>query len=117
MRVHAASSADASSRPDCSDAGLVRAVPKAQASGWQHRRIEARGLRISERCKSPSKFRELRYPNFQLPSAEKAFGVSMDTLMRMQNAFDIAQARSREGEITVSRYTPKAKTTPQPSLL
>jgi plasmid maintenance system antidote protein VapI len=24
---------------------------------------------------------------------EKAFGVSMDTLMRMQNSFDIAQAR------------------------
>ena len=28
---------------------------------------------------------------------EKAFGVSMDTLMRMQNSFDIAQAREREG--------------------
>ncbi len=28
---------------------------------------------------------------------EKAFGVSMDTLMRMQNSFDIAQARKREG--------------------
>ena len=32
---------------------------------------------------------------------EKAFGVSMDTLMRMQNSYDIAQARSREGEIKV----------------
>lgn len=29
---------------------------------------------------------------------EKAFGVSMDTLMRMQNSYDIAQARLREGE-------------------
>ncbi len=28
---------------------------------------------------------------------EKAFGVSMDTLMRMQNSYDIAQARQREG--------------------
>jgi antitoxin HigA-1 len=28
---------------------------------------------------------------------EKAFGVSMDTLMRMQNSYDISQARSREG--------------------
>jgi antitoxin HigA-1 len=27
---------------------------------------------------------------------EKAFGVSMDTLMRMQNSFDIAQTRKRE---------------------
>ena len=38
---------------------------------------------------------------------EKAFGVSMDTLMRMQNSFDIAQARRREGEISVARYIPK----------
>ncbi len=37
---------------------------------------------------------------------EKAFGVSMDTLMRMQNSFDIAQARKREGEIKVERYPP-----------
>jgi len=35
---------------------------------------------------------------------EKAFGVSMDTLMRMQNSFDIAQARKREGEIKVSPF-------------
>jgi antitoxin HigA-1 len=36
---------------------------------------------------------------------EKAFGVSMDTLMRMQNSYDIAQARKREGEIDVRRYS------------
>ena len=36
---------------------------------------------------------------------EKAFGVSMDTLMRMQNSYDIAQARKREGEIKVHRYS------------
>ncbi len=35
---------------------------------------------------------------------EKAFGVSMDTLMRMQNSFDIAEARKREGEISVAPY-------------
>jgi addiction module HigA family antidote len=35
---------------------------------------------------------------------EKAFGVSMDTFMRMQNSFDIAQARKREGEIKVSPF-------------
>ena len=35
---------------------------------------------------------------------EKAFGVSMDTLMRMQNSYDIAQARKREGEIKVSPF-------------
>ena len=33
---------------------------------------------------------------------EKAFGVSMETLMRMQNSFDIARARAREGEIEVA---------------
>jgi len=35
---------------------------------------------------------------------EKAFGVSMDTLMRMQNSYDIAQARRRAGQIKVSRF-------------
>ena|SRR5579872_7486066 len=32
---------------------------------------------------------------------EKAFGVRMDTLMRMQSSYDIAQARKREKEIKV----------------
>lgn len=36
---------------------------------------------------------------------EKAFGVSMDTLMRMQNSYDIAEARRRESEIDVAPYT------------
>lgn len=35
---------------------------------------------------------------------EKAFGVSMDTLMRMQNSYDIAQARKREGDIKVAPF-------------
>ena len=35
---------------------------------------------------------------------EKAFGVSMDTLMRMQNSYDIAQARRRAGKIKVARF-------------
>ena len=34
---------------------------------------------------------------------EKSFGVKMDTLMRMQSAFDIAQTRKREGRIRVRR--------------
>lgn len=32
---------------------------------------------------------------------EKAFGVSMDALMQMQNAFDIAEARKKEHDINV----------------
>lgn len=40
---------------------------------------------------------------------EKAFGVRMDTLLRMQTAYDIAAARARKGFIKVKRYRP-AKT-------
>ena len=40
---------------------------------------------------------------------EKAFGVSMDTLMRMQNSYDIAQTRKREGEIKVSPFRGKPR--------
>jgi addiction module HigA family antidote len=35
---------------------------------------------------------------------EKAFGVKMDTLMRMQAAYDIAWARKDGGKIRVRRY-------------
>lgn len=37
---------------------------------------------------------------------EKAFGVSMADLMRMQNAYDIVRAHEREKEIEVERYVP-----------
>ena len=37
---------------------------------------------------------------------EKAFGVKMDTLMRMQGAYDIAQARKDAGKIRIRRYQP-----------
>ena len=37
---------------------------------------------------------------------EKAFGVRMETLMRMQASYDIARTRRREGEVTVERYRP-----------
>lgn len=35
---------------------------------------------------------------------EKAFGVSMDTLMRMQNSYDIARMREREAQIKVAPF-------------
>src|ERR1700691_4657465 len=41
---------------------------------------------------------------------EKAFGVKMDTLMRMQSAYDIAQTRKRENEIRVPRISVLAAT-------
>jgi plasmid maintenance system antidote protein VapI len=40
---------------------------------------------------------------------EKAFGVSMDTLMRMQNSYDIAQARERAGQIHVAPFDATAE--------
>src|SRR5512144_1231028 len=43
---------------------------------------------------------------------EKAFGVKMDTLIRMQAAYDIAQTRKREPEIRVRRFQPPAEARP-----
>ena len=40
---------------------------------------------------------------------EKAFGVKMDTLMRMQASYDIAQTRKREKEIHVRRVRSSAE--------
>jgi addiction module HigA family antidote len=37
---------------------------------------------------------------------EKAFGVSMDTLLRMQTWYDTNAMRQREGDIDVKRYHP-----------
>lgn len=35
---------------------------------------------------------------------EKAFGVPLERLMRMQNSFDIAQVRKRENEVDVAPF-------------
>ena len=40
---------------------------------------------------------------------EKAFGPRMDTLLRMQTAYDIAAARDRAGDIQVKRYVAKPR--------
>ena|ERR1700680_3916099 len=39
---------------------------------------------------------------------EKAFGVKMDTLLRMQTAYEIAEARERANEIKVQPYLARA---------
>jgi antitoxin HigA-1 len=44
---------------------------------------------------------------------EKAFGVKMDTLMRIQASYDIAQARKREKQIYVRRIHQIARVNPQ----
>ena len=38
---------------------------------------------------------------------EKAFGIDMETLMRMQNSYDIAQTRKRASKIRVKRFQPR----------
>jgi addiction module HigA family antidote len=43
---------------------------------------------------------------------EKAFGVKMETLMRMQSAFDIARTRSGEKEIRVRRFHARVEVNP-----
>jgi addiction module HigA family antidote len=43
---------------------------------------------------------------------EKAFGVKMDTLMRMQASYDIAQTRKRESGIRVQRFHRPAEARP-----
>lgn len=37
---------------------------------------------------------------------EKAFGADVEALMRIQNSYDIAQARSLGAQIAVERYVP-----------
>lgn len=44
---------------------------------------------------------------------EKAFGLKMDTLMRMQSSYDIARTRSREKLIRVRRFEPAVNAVPQ----
>lgn len=39
---------------------------------------------------------------------EKAFGVSMELLMRMQATYEVAKARERSGAIDIEPYEPKA---------
>ena len=39
---------------------------------------------------------------------EKAFGVKIETLMRMQSAYDIVEARKRQKKILVQRVRPAA---------
>src|SRR5437588_4542635 len=47
---------------------------------------------------------------------EKAFGVKMDTLMRMQSAYDIALTRKREKEIRIRRIPRTADIHSEPHL-
>jgi addiction module HigA family antidote len=75
--------------------------------------IEALGLSVSETAKALGVGRPavsaLQYEKAALTSdmalrIEKAFGPKMEHLMRMQLAYDLAQARGRQNKIKVHRY-------------
>ncbi len=46
---------------------------------------------------------------------EKAFGPKMDTLLRMQTAYEIAEARDRGGDIKIKRYVAKHASAREPA--
>jgi antitoxin HigA-1 len=78
--------------------------------------IEAHGLSVSEAARALSVSRPTLSSLLNEKAAlsgemavrfEKAFGVDMETLMRMQNSYDIAQTRSRAKSIRVARYRPR----------
>ena len=74
--------------------------------------VEPVGLSVTDAAKA---LQVSRLPLSSLPNGkadlsgemalriEKAFGVKMDTLMRMQSSYDIAQTRKREQQISVRR--------------
>jgi antitoxin HigA-1 len=78
--------------------------------------IEAHGLSVSEAARILSVSRPTLSSLLNERAAlsgemavrfEKAFGVDMETLMWMQNSYDIAQTRSRAKSIRVARYRPR----------
>ena len=46
---------------------------------------------------------------------EKVFGPKMDTLLRMQTAYEVAKVRDRERDIKVKRYVPKPSAAREPA--
>ena len=64
----------------------------------------ARALGVTRPALSALLNEHVRLSSEMALRVEKAFGVSMDTLMRMQNSYDIAQTREREAEIEVAPY-------------
>jgi addiction module HigA family antidote len=46
---------------------------------------------------------------------EKAFGVSMDTLLRVQAWYDVHTMRAEADRIDVKRFRPRSRRTPEPA--
>ena len=64
----------------------------------------ARALRVSRPALSSLLNRRADLSGEMALRIEKAFGVKMDTLMRMQSAYDIAQARKTAGKLQIPRF-------------
>lgn len=69
----------------------------------------AKALRISRAALSSLLNSKAALPGDMALRIEKAFGVKMDTLMRMQSSYDIAQTRKRERDIRVRRIRQPAE--------
>jgi addiction module HigA family antidote len=97
----------------------IRLKIPAQPGGFiKHEVIDPHGLSVTEAAKvlgvtRPALSALLNERAALSPEmairVEKAFGVSMDTLLRMQGSFDIARARQRAGEIKVARFKAPAR--------
>lgn len=95
----------------------VRASESAHPGGFVKRKVvEANGLSVTDAAQAlgvtrPTLSALLNGRSHLTPEMalriEKAFGVSMDRLMRMQNSFDISEVRKRESEIEVAPFRPK----------
>jgi addiction module HigA family antidote len=71
--------------------------------------IEPLGLSVTKAAKVLGVTRPALSPQMAL-RVEKAFGPKMDTLLRMQTAFEIAAARESEANIKVKRYVARPST-------
>jgi addiction module HigA family antidote len=83
--------------------------------------IEGLGLTVTEAAKALSVGRQALSALLNEKAAltsnmalriEKAFGPKMDHLMRMQLAYDVAQARKEEKSIAVKRYVAEGRSQP-----
>lgn len=84
--------------------------------------IEANGLSVTEAASILGVSRPTlcsllkhtaRLPGEMALQIDNAFGVKMDTLMRMQSSYDIAEIRKRASPIKVQRFRAPAAERPQ----
>ena len=100
--------------------GIRMKAPVHPGGFVKHEIIEALGLSVTEAARALGVTRaalsavlngRARLSPEMALRIEKAFGVSMDTLMRMQNSYDIARTRGRAGEVKVAPFKGTPRTT------